>query len=175
MTHVHGHGETTVLRVDNVRRSNRELNGPRPGRSGRQLEAARPPGPGVPGRAPASAGAYRDSVLRARTDLNGTLARISGPGPGHRRCYGIRNSLSCWRTRSARASRCPGSESAKDVKAARRFAELQRRAPIRAPRARKRAINRYVIIPPWRLKRIACSARSLALQLQTVQKQQIFW
>ena len=53
-----------------------------------------------------------------------------------------------------------------DVKAARRFAELQRRAPIRAPRARKRAINRYVIIPPWRLKRIACSARSL--QLQTV-------
>ncbi len=48
---------------------------------------------------------------------------------------GNRNSLSCWRTRPARASRCPGSESAKDVKAARRFAELQRRAPIRAQRA----------------------------------------
>jgi hypothetical protein len=55
----------------------------------------------------------------------------------------------------ARASRCPGSESAKDVKAARRFAELQRRAPpimirARAQRARKRAIkhDRYVIIPP---------------------------
>ncbi len=45
--------------------------------------------------------------------------------------------VSCWRTRPARAAWCPGSESAKDVKAARRFAELQRRAPIRAPRAKK--------------------------------------
>jgi hypothetical protein len=86
---------------------------------------------------------------------------------------GVRNSLSCWRTRPARASRCLGSESAKDVtvKAARRFAELQRRAPIRAPRERKREINRYDIGQPWRLKRIACSARSL--QQQTVQKQQL--
>ncbi len=50
------------------------------------------------------------------------------------------NSLSCWRTRPARASWC-GSESANDVKAARRFAELQRRASIRALQARKRAIK----------------------------------
>ncbi len=51
-------------------------------------------------------------------------------------------------------------ESAIDVKAARRrsgFAELQRRAPMRAPRARKRAINLFDITPspPWRLTRIA--------------------
>ncbi len=65
-----------------------------------------------------------------------------------------------------------------DVKAARRFAELQpwRRAPIRAQRARKRAINNtfnHITQPSWRLTRIAYSARSR--QLQTVQNQQLFW
>jgi hypothetical protein len=61
-----------------------------------------------------------------------------------------------------------GSESAIDVKpeaAARRFAELQRRAPIRALRARKRGTNTFDITQaqPWRLTRRAgaCSARSL--------------
>ncbi len=50
---------------------------------------------------------------------------------------GARNSLPVSCSGPGRASRSPGSESAKDVKAARRFAELQRRAPKRAPRARK--------------------------------------
>ncbi len=76
-----------------------------------------------------------------------------------------------------------GSESAIDVKVARRFAELpvQRRAPIRAraPRARKRAINSYDITPPWRLMRIMVVLRLTKLvarsrQLQTVQNQQLF-
>ncbi len=78
------------------------------------------------------------------------------PPPG-RRLIG-RNSLLCWRTRLARASRCPGSELAKDVKAAQRFAELQRRTPSRAQRARKPgppAINRFDIIPQWSL-RVCC-------------------
>jgi hypothetical protein len=68
----------------------------------------------------------------------------------------------------------------KDVKAARRFAELKRRAPIRAQRAKERELEintfRVDIIPPPGSesgRRIACSARSL--QLQTVQNQQLFW
>jgi hypothetical protein len=80
---------------------------------------------------------------------------------------GRHNSLLCWRTRLARALRCPRSESAKDVKAARCFAELQHRGPLRAQLERKQAINRFDIIPPWLVRRIACSAQSL--QLQTVQ------
>ncbi len=49
-----------------------------------------------------------------------------------------------------------GSESAilgchgSNLKAARRFAELQRRAPTRAPRVRKRAINTFALYSHYR-------------------------
>ncbi len=57
--------------------------------------------------------------------------------------------------------RCKGSTAPQSV------CRLQRRAPsISALRARKRAIKTFDIIPPWRLRRIACSARSLALRLR---------
>jgi hypothetical protein len=60
-----------------------------------------------------------------------------------------------------------GSESAKDAKAALccKFAELQLASercaalvPTRTQLARKRAINILDIIPPWLLRKIACSA-----------------
>jgi hypothetical protein len=82
----------------------------------------------------------------------------------------VRNSLLYLPTRVAGL----GSESAIDVNAAWRFAELQRHAPLRLPRARKRAINTFDITPPWRLTRIAYSARSRQPHWQTVQNQQIF-
>ncbi len=82
--------------------------------------------------------------------------KIDRPAPQNPKQEFIpRNSLLCWPTPAGHGHRDRdggppaasvaglGSESAIDVKAARRFDELQRRAPIRAPRARKRAINTF--------------------------------
>ncbi len=76
-----------------------------------------------------------------------------------------------------------GSESTIDVKAVRRFAELQRRATIRTLRTRRRAINTFDIVLPWNLPTwswllspiTAAADRSESatlLLLQSVQNQQ---